>query len=58
MTKTLLIRLDEAGIDGDDEEYHILFDTLLEQRLAKVDPAWMTMMRKRYKDSDMARWYS
>lgn len=45
-----------AKYQGDSESYHAVFDGLLEDKLRKLDPQWITEMLKTYKDSGCERW--
>ena len=40
----------------DDESFHSVFDDIIEERLAELDPEFMAAMKKYYEKSDMARW--
>jgi len=42
----------------DSEQYHYLFDEILEKKLMELDPEWMTEMNKIYDDSKMSKWYA
>ena len=43
---------------NDDEDYHIVFDKLLEERLKELDPEWIKALLKEYQESGMDRWYA
>lgn len=50
--------LDKPLKDGDDEDYHIKFDEILEKKLMELDPKFMRAMKKTYRKSNMSRWYA
>lgn len=43
---------------GDSEGYHVVFDTILEEKLAELDPKFLKAMKKLYRDSNEDRWYA
>lgn len=43
-------------VQGDDESYHSVFDTQLEERLSELDPEFMARMTDLYNRSKMSRW--
>ncbi len=51
------IAKDNSPYGPDAEEYHIIYDKLLEVKLRQLDREWIRAMRKEYKDSDLGRWY-
>jgi len=46
------------AVEGDSEEYHLVFDHLLEAKLMALDPDWMKAMEHLYDKSGCARWYA
>ena len=53
-----LFRLKVHQENKDDEAYHSEFDDLLEEKLKKLDPEWISAMNVVYVKSDMSRWYA
>lgn len=43
---------------GDSEGYHVAFDSILEAKLAELDPEFMKALDKLYDDSGESRWYA
>lgn len=61
--RTTLQAIEEAKValakeQDDSDGYHSKFDELLEERLAELDPDFMTAMEELYKKSGTARWYA
>lgn len=56
VTDEQIKRLKEA--EGDSEEYHSVFDNILEEYLAELDSEWITEMLEIYKKSGESRWYA
>lgn len=46
------------NVRDDDESYHGVFDSIIEERLAELDPEFMKEMKRLYAESGMSRWYA
>ena len=42
--------------EPDDEKYHVVFDRILETKLAELDDEWVREMQAIYDASNMSRW--
>lgn len=49
-------RLKDAVDNEDDEDFHSMFDDLIEERLAQLDPDFLKAMKDYYDETGMSRW--
>jgi len=42
----------------DSENYHIIFDETIEERLMELDPAFVKALNKKYDKDGYSRWYA
>lgn len=40
------------------EEYHALYDEIVEEKLSELDPEFMNAIKLEYENSKIPRWYS
>lgn len=49
-------KLDTAG--DKNEEYHIIYDGIIESKLEELDPLWYAAVSDYYNSNSNARWYA
>lgn len=43
---------------GDNEEYHVDYDVLLEKKIMEIDPEWMNALREWNNQHGLGKWYA